>query len=510
MGLFGKKSDHPLADPKSALQVLEDLPKNDNLKSLQEIADWLESVREEAGFRLDEKFTALRLLDETGRAFERKLTRELYSSDTLTRFQENRLWAALNKFYSHLSQGYGEVLIGCRDGEKGSAALKSLHPLIAARAIHAVRGWLKCAAVHYAPFDTAAWALLALCYSNAEMGNYLNEPVTLYTGGSSSVRCEFTATLLWWLSSNCTLKPRQLHLAERLSAYLCDSYTVDTQPIAGTLLFFDVVRPIPPVRFTGEATMHPRQRFIGLGEAPARLEALIQTLDKGIIPDDLNLGGIFEPEVVKEVVNHLLVMWSDPPPMRRAPRRRINVNLHVTGGFSGVVEQTDVGLNFSVSETENWEVEEISANGFRCVLPPPQSEDVKIGLLIGIRPENVSHWGVGIVRRLGRDAENRLHVGVEVLANCLEGVTLREGSAGLSEDQPALWLFRGNGDDEGEAWLLMRPDAFSINRSLNMLARDKPYLLMPLALMEKGEDYDFARFRKIEQETTADEEKEAY
>lgn len=508
MGLFDKKSDHPLANPKSAQEVLEDLPKNDNLKSLQEIADWAESVREEGSFRLDERFAAVRLLDETGRSFERKLTHEFYSSDAVSKFRENRIWTALNKFYTHVSQAYGEVLIGCRDGEKGSSALKALHPLIAARAVHAARGWLKCSAVRYVRFDPAAWTLLAFCYSQAEMGNYLNEPVALYPGlnVNTSVRCEFTTTLLWWLSCSGTFKPQQLHLAECLTRYLCGNYIVETQPVAGVVLSFDVVQPHPPARVTGEATIHPRMRFVGLGDTPAQLETLIRTLDKGIIPDDLRLGGTFEPEVVKEVANRLLVMWSDPPPMRRAPRRRLNVNLHVAGGFSGVVEQTDVGLNFSESETESWEAEEVSANGIRCVLPPPQADEMKIGMLIGIKPENVKYWGAGVVRRLGRDAENRLHIGVEVLANRIEGVTLREGNAGLIENQPALWLLKGNGSDEDEAWLLMKPDTFSINHSLNMLAGDRPYLLMPLALMEKGEDYDFARFRKVEQDTSSEEE----
>ena len=104
MGLFGKKSDHPLADPKSAQQLLEDLPKNDSLKALQEIAEWVESVRGDDSFRLDNRFATLRLLDETARQFERKLTRELYASESLSKFQENRLWATLNLYYAQLAQ----------------------------------------------------------------------------------------------------------------------------------------------------------------------------------------------------------------------------------------------------------------------------------------------------------------------------------------------------------------------------------------------------------------------
>ena len=510
LGLFSKKSDHPMADPKSAQQLLDDLPKNDNLKTLQEITGWIETVRSDENFRLDNRFDALRQLDETARPFERKLVRELFTSTTLTKFQENRLWAALNDFSGQISQGYGEVLIGCRDGDKGSSSLKSSRALIAARAIDSATAWLKCAALRYGPVDPAVWALLALCYTHAETEGYLDEMVALYPGltEKSSVRAELAAALLWWICCAGTLKPQQVHLAERVTAHLSKSYTVETQPVAGTLLYFDMAQPTPPVRYTGEVAVRATLRFIGLGDAATKLEALIRTLDKDVIPDNLNLGGTYEAGAVLGVARRLAALWSEPPPMRRTARRRLNVNLHVAGGFSGVVEQTDVGLNFNSSTAESWEVDEISANGFRCVLPPIQADKVKIGLLVGLKPENISHWGAGVVRRLGRDAKNNLHVGVEMLANRLEGVLLSESSqTGSADEQPALWLTKSDGDG-GEALLLMKPDTFSMNRTMHMLVQGKKFLLMPLELVEKGEDYDFARYRKIEQDEAS--EVEAY
>ena len=95
LGLLGKKSDHPMADIKSAQALLEDLPKSDALKALQELTTWVEPVREQAEFRLDHQLVVLRLIDETTRPFERKLMREYFASNTLPAFQENRLWMAL-------------------------------------------------------------------------------------------------------------------------------------------------------------------------------------------------------------------------------------------------------------------------------------------------------------------------------------------------------------------------------------------------------------------------------
>ena len=49
----------------------------------------------------------------------------------------------------------------------------------------------------------------------------------------------------------------------------------------------------------------------------------------------------------------------------------------------------------------------------------------------------------------------------------------------------------------------MNPDTFSMNASLNTLFDGKRYLLIPLALLEKGADYDLARYRKVEEDVNS-------
>jgi hypothetical protein len=255
-----------------------------------------------------------------------------------------------------------------------------------------------------------------------------------------------------------------------------------------------------------ETTIHPGLRFIGMGEAENALNALVKSLDKGVVPQEVNFSGtVYEAELVLEVARQLVARCVLPPLTRRNARRTIKVNLHVANGFSKLVENTDVGLNFSSDSNEIWEVEDISATGFRSVTSPVVLESVKIGSLIGSKPENVESWGVGIVRRLSRDAQNNLHVGVEVLANQVLGVTLgARDHAGEGEDNLALYLNKPN-DESGEAWLLMKMGGFTSNRSFNMRLGDKTYLLLPLGLVESGEDYDLARYRKMEQDTSGDE-----
>ena len=500
LGFFGKKSDHPMANVKSAQELLDELPKSDALKTLLELTTWVESVREHAEFHLDNQAAVLRLLDETARTFERKLVRDYFAASALSKFQENRLWMALNEFYAQLAQAYLNVLARYRNGDKGSSVIKSALPLIAVRGICAVVGRLKCAAARYVLVDQAIWGGLAEFYSHAEAQQYLDEPVLLYSGSAAhtSVRCEFASALIWYASSASTLNRLHMHLAERLTAHLCRNFTAGMQREPGSIFGFDLQRPMPPMRVSEEATPQPGLLFIGASDIMTHIEALLKALEKNVVPEEINLGGSYDAGTVRDVLRHLADCLTFPSPVRRNVRHRIKVSLNVANGFSRVMEHSGIGLNFGEDSSSTCEVEDISTGGFRCVMPASSTEGIAIGSLLGIKPEKLEHWGVGIVRRLSRDQQNNLHVGVEMLANQVTGVCLREQKA--EDEQPALWL-NSPDDGTGEARLLLNPDTFSTNRSLHVRLDTKNYLLMPLALVEKGEDYDLARYRKIEEDT---------
>lgn len=493
-----------MADIKSAQLFLQDLPKSDALKALYELTTWIESVREHQDFRLDHLFEVLRLLDETARPYERKLTRDYFSGKSLTKFHENRLWMALNDFFMQAAQAYLHVQTRYRNGDKGSAAIQPALSLIAARAICALTGRLKCAAVRYAPPDQTIWGSMAGLYAHAEAQKYLDEPVELYAGlgANTSVRYEFASLIMWYASGSSTLNPLQLHLAERLTSHLCRNFKISLQNEPGSLFCFDLEHPAPPMRLNAEIEPQPGMLFLAAGSVQPHVEALLGMLEKNTVPEAINLGGVFDVDTVREVVRHLSGFWVSALPVRRDVRHKVIVKMHVATGFSGVLEKAGAGLDTGADTSEHWTVEDVSVSGVRCVLPPARATGVEIGLLVGTRPDRGKHWGAGIVRRLSRDKQNNLHVGIALLGNHVSSVSLREH--GVSEGQPAV-LLNSASDDSGEVRLLMSPGAFSGSRSLHMKLAGKSYLLMPLALLEKGEDYDLARYRKIEEDVGADE-----
>jgi len=181
-GIFGKKSDHPLADIKSVQVLLENLPKNDEYKSLMELTELIESVSEHSDFKLDHQFAVLRLIDEAAQPYVRKLAREYFTPFEINKFNENRQWLVLGNFSHHIAKAYYTIFNRYCSAEKGSSAIKAQAPLLAARAVHAMICRLKYVCARYGPIDNSIWANLAQLYKHAEQLQYLNTPVNVYRG----------------------------------------------------------------------------------------------------------------------------------------------------------------------------------------------------------------------------------------------------------------------------------------------------------------------------------------
>jgi len=91
------------------------------------------------------------------------------------------------------------------------------------------------------------------------------------------------------------------------------------------------------------------------------------------------------------------------------------------------------------------------------------------------------------------------------LANKVSSVAL-QGQDGLDADAEYSALLLDRFDQQAsESVMLMKQDIFSVNRSPTMKLDDQSFLLLPLALEEKGLDFDIVRYRKMAQDSTCEE-----
>lgn len=501
--LFGKKTDHPLADMKSAQAILNDLPKSDPIKSLMELTDWVESVTEVNEFKLDHQFALIRMLDEAGYTHARKLSNEYFAAHELSMFQENRLWLVLGSWYRNLYNAYLKVFKHYCDGDKGSASINSSVALLVSRTVRCMMSSLKFACVHYGPIDSQIWMQLGLLYKHAESHRYQDAPVQLYPAmiKTSSVQLEAGHLLAWYGCGVSSLSPLAMHLTERIIEQYNSEVNIQAKPSECSLFGFDLNAPSLPRRVNVDSTVHPHMRFICMPELQVKLENLIQVLNKNIVPDDLILGGEYEPELVKEAAEYLLKFMTVLP-KRKALRKQISIKTKVVRGFPRMVTYAGLGTNFEEDQVAEWNLDNISTAGFYTVLAQSASEQVRIGELVGIKPEALSYWGLAIIRRLMRDTDNHLHVGAEIFSNQTSSVTLSQsggGSMGFEDGQVALWLHHKVGEEvEGKVFLLV--SKYVPNCSLQTELQNKKYLLIPIALKQRHLDCDLVEFRVIERD----------
>jgi len=503
-GIFGKKSDHPMADIKSAQALLDDLPKNDVHKLLMELTEWIESVSENTDFKLDHQFAVLRLLDEAAQPHIRKLAREYFTPNEPGKFQENRMWLVLGNLSHHTAEGYYKVFDRYCKAEKAGNTIKAQLPLLLVRTVNAMAAQLKYICVRYGHIDKAVWTNLAQIFSHAELQECLYTPVNLYPSmaGNTSVKCEVGHLLGWYGCGVNTLKPLYMHLTERLVAQYCMDIDVHAQQGEHDLFSFDLNRPAAPKRVKVDTSTNPTTRYVNMAGIKPKLEALIKTLGKKVIPGDLTIGVGYSAELMLEAAQYLL-NYIISPPLRRSVRRSVKINMNVVQGFANSVERTNAGLNFNQEKPAQWQIEDISANGFRTVLPAQVSDDICVGSLLGVQPAGVQNWGVAVVRRMMRDDKNQLHVGAEMLTNQVTPVALVQGGEGgraFEDGQTALWLYEKPGEMHGGARLLMKADTFASDCSLLSELNGEDYLLIPVKLLENCLDCDLVQFRLVKQE----------
>jgi hypothetical protein len=506
LGWNKSKSDHPMADDKSAREFLAELPAGDSFKLLEELSFWLDRTRTSDELKPQRIFEIVDQLDAAGKNDHRKLAQEYLSAgNRRPRFQEQRIWSAQVEFWGQLGAAYEFCLEKTLPGVSGAGALKPLAPTLTCRAIRALTLELKWLLIRYGPIDPTLWGRLGALYARAEAGGYALKPCIVYPGawGESTVQRDYLKPLMLVMSATDCLLPRQLEVAERIVAQFSEHFVLQDRLAKACHYHVDLNVARAPARLVAQVRAAPTVRYFGAGTAPDLAQKIIATItETGAYPSDLNLGGSYEPGLVAEVLHHLARYWAPIPPVRTDERRGSVARIHVVHGFDDIMaiiagESTDLSFGDSI---ETWTVENESEGGYGAVIAQSKGDWLRVGALLAIKREDGAAWGVGIVRRLTSGSEQQPYVGIQTLAK--GGTRVRLYPAGASpaavstgDDAVLLPSSKTASTGTGELNLLMRIGSFSPRQSLQMRAYEREYLLVPKELLEGGHDFDMATFR---------------
>ncbi len=496
--LFGGGGpDHPMADPKEARRILDALPAQE-LKALEELAQWHESVSSAQGFKPADRMQLLAQVDDAAQPRVRKLARDYFAAKRPSRYQENLMWTQLHEYWRQAGQAWARALDALLQGGKG-ADPKAL-PLAAVRTLRALAQQIKWQHMRYGPIDTAVWGVVNKTYAVAEERGAAEAKVSLGAGGETTARLEFLRLATFSASSPDGLLPLEIDLIERLIAELSGGFSLSKEAARELLFWTDLQRPMAPQRAIKAMPNAPSLRCFGPGSAMAALQGHIQkTQASNAVPTAINLGGTYEPELVLEVMQHLALYWDMEPPERKHARHPVKSRLTIAHGFQGALESLGAGggLDFDKKQTaENWIVENVSAGGFGAMVPQMKSDWLRVGIMLAMQPDGGTNWVVGIVRRVNRVTKDEARVGIETVSRAPAVAKFSLGA--LGEHTGLLLPAAVLGSSEVSIALPASVYARGTNLEANIDGKDHVY--MPVGAADKGEDYEMLRFREMVRE----------
>ena len=485
MKLFGGgKPDHPMADRKEAARLLGELPAQD-LKAIEELAHWHESVGAAEGFKPDERAQRLALVDEAAQPRLKKLAREYVAAARGTRgsrAQENLLWARIHEYWRQAGQAQAR---GADEAvQAGKSAEKAVAPAVTG-AVRALAQQLKWQHLRYGPIDAAVWGLLNRFFALAE------------TRGIADAKREFLQAALFSAASPDSLLPPELELAERIIAELAPAFAAASAPAPELPYWIDLGKAMAPARGAKPAQPSAGLRYLGPGAALGTLQGLVKRVQaQKQVPSELKLAPDCDPEMLLAVLRHLALHWAPEPPERKHKRHTVSSRLKIAHGFDGVLQALGRGgdsLDFGGPGAESWTVENVSAGGFGALAPQAKSEWLKVGALVAAQPDGAANWLVGTVRRVSKVSNQEIRVGVETLSRTpsLSQFALRNSS------QAEGVLLPGAAPGATDPAIALRAGVYVPGENLEAKIGDRQHVYMPLVVAARGDDYEIVRFREM-------------
>ncbi len=529
--LFGAKPDHPMFDLAEAKRLLAELEPGEARKSLEEISFWLESIKDAAGFNPELRLAIIMLLDEAGQPLQSELLQRYLSVPHLRDFQGQHLWQSIRTFAKELALAYDATIKDIQGTEKHSRELNEQIPLLCARQMRAVSEWIKLDLLRYLEVESVVWHLLYSSYRFSEAEKCSENMLLVYPGHviHTSAQRELLRILILYISSPGTLAADQIEVAFRIAGRLSSFFDLKPTADRDCPYVFDLSQDAPPHKVESGHGVISGMRYFGAVRALPALQKIYDQNVNDPVWQERRFSSEFTPAGKLTVLKHLLDYWIAEPPLRHMQRRDINAMIEVTHSFrvvSQLVEHIDPGrledaagntvqltAKFVLAATEidyateSWNISDMTAQGLGAMLSGNLGAWIKIGDLCAIKPKNGQLWWVGTIRRLHTDDENKVHVGIELLAKKPASVWLRvlgKGSERVSHWETSSGTFAYDYlpvillPDEHNAYLnstmLMESGHFVLDAIYQVMMGEHSRDIRLTKLLDEGEDYEQVGF----------------
>lgn len=495
IGLFGREARHPLEDPKELKRVIAELPADNVVKSVDEIAGWFESLSQAVDFRGDRLYDAVNLLDQAAQAPIRKLTREYLGAVRLGRSDVRSIWAHGCFFWEQLAGLYERIIEASRQKDKVGEYLKPALPVVSCRLLAAYAALIKWGHFRHEKPTAELWARIGRAYLEAEAGRYATKVVTLYSAlsGTASVEQEYLRAAVLGSASLEALQPVEIELVERLVTHLLPELVISRTDVPGMLYWIDAARGEPPSRLARLPQPTATVRLIAPGNAPRAVAELAHAAERGSLPGELNLGAEYPARLVLRALRHLSTYFSPAPPMREHKRHPVKTRLTVVHGYAATMAAIS---GARVEVMEHWWSENVSLGGFGATIDRPAREGLGVRSLVCVRADGGNSWVVGLVRRYAVEEGGGARVGIQALTRQAQlGEFVPRASGAYLAAASFSGLVIAEPEIGDELRVVLPAGRFDLRENLDLRLGKQRLLLLPAESLESSTDYDYARYR---------------
>lgn len=534
--LMRKKSDSPVADLKSATVWVQELPRADIQEALEEILKTLADLRENKATNLKERVRILMYLDEKAITLQHNLCKDYLDTIDESAAEERLYLPTITGFWEEMSESYQLCLREFAQNPSSKKIWEQL-PVITARALHYHAMEAKWCYMRYLCVEPQVWRNLNRLYLFADREGFAQTPIALYPGRrDTTVMAEYVRPHLLQLANPESLTPRQIELIDRWLDSWATHITVEADFRPHRQVYAVNLGDAKPARKLRRNMLGDKYRYWGVGMLEVAITKVQEQLRNGETPARLGLTEECRLPGCLDLIDLVALRWSGKGTSRKYERQTQVKVVQVVQGLPQIVRQMKPGngatapqhvppapgtpehdiVNYRLSElgdaseddldnaedgepvaptgANQWVMENESPNGFGAAFDGDGKVSLRIGTLLGMRPDDHRQLTVGVVRRISRDQSSRFHVGIETLSPTPILVQLQaEPANGGAHFTDAIYLPESELLRKTRS-IILPTAAYRRGANMRLCAQGKEYVIRLQQILEQADDYTHIHF----------------
>ncbi|WP_028449631.1 hypothetical protein [Chitinibacter tainanensis] len=492
--LFGKREQEGVHNLKSATIMMQELPESDILQAQIEIVKALKQLNGNAKISAKERFKTVPYLDEKARSLQNHLV-EIYQGKALDDgAKPKQVLPTLLAFWNDMGDAYRYCVKQASQGVP--RGMEKELQIFTLRGLMYFVEQARWALLRYMEVDSRTWRNINRLYLYAEQQGFATTPLQPYPESEiTDIRREYMILLMLALAHPEKMQPAQIELVSQWLHRWASRLDLETQIKPNRQLFaINVAGSTPPKRLRRDM-VGENWRYWFTETLVLHIKETIEKLNQGETAQQLGLPEESGSPANLDLMQLLINLWSrdTPAPVRKSERRSTQKSINVTRGLDDVI--THLRGQPASGKVERWTIENESATGLGATYQTERDEPLQVGEIVGMDGVGMSPVAVGIVRRITRNGDGQVHVGIETVSQTPIVVELTP----LLGNRSFQGVYSPENTAINQHRFLVLPQAFfADNREFRLAAQGKTYRIRLSPALEHTANASLANFAVLE------------